>query len=110
LAVVSSFDLIPTPFGIRPRQCVHKVESDVFLQPVDGGVEVRHVNGTVVFLPALQECIDWDEKMQAIRAERRKGNSTMKLPGDGWLDNAGYYPPGYVATFIGNYQVRISTS
>jgi len=103
----ASLNLVPTPNGPRPKQCVHRVESGVFLKPVSDGVEVHHVNGTVTKLPALQECIDWDEKMQIIRAERRKATNTtgFGLPGDGWLDNAGYYPPGYVASFVGNYQV-----
>jgi len=96
---------VPTPFGIRPKQCVHRVESDVFLKPVEGGVEVHHPNGTIVFLPAIQECIEWDQKMQVLRAARRNSTTPIRLPGDGWLDNAGYYPPGYVSTFVGNYQV-----
>lgn len=105
LVVVSSAELVPTPTGLRPRQCVHKVESGVFLKPVASGVEVHHKNGTIIKLPALPECIEWDNKLQKERALRRLGKRNVSSPADGWLDNAGYYPPAYLSTFYGNYQV-----
>src|SRR5690348_7745971 len=55
-------------------------------------------------LPALPECIAWEEKMQIERMKRRNGTHTPS-PFDGWLDNAGYYPPGLVGNFQGNYLV-----
>jgi len=99
-------ELVSTPFGLRPKQCVHRgLGDDVQLKATKEGVQVIHNNGTFLkFLPALPECISWDEKMRIEREKRRNGTS-LKSPLDGWLDNAGYYPPGLVGSFVGNYLV-----
>jgi len=98
---------VPTPFGLRPKQCVHRsVGNNVLLKPTKEGVQVVHANGTLLnFLPALPECIAWEEKMRAGREMRRNGTRVGFSPLDGWLDNAGYYPPSLVGTFQGNYLV-----
>jgi len=119
LAVIAAspkgIKLVPTPFGLRPAQCVHRsVGHDVVLKPVADGVEIHHPNKTIVKLPALPECIEWDKHMQSQRMERRSlklqqvfkdKNDSLPAPLDGWLDNAGYYPPGFVLDFSGYYLV-----
>jgi hypothetical protein len=105
----SGLELIPTPFGWRPKQCVHRnVGNGVTIRPVreksgaEVAVEVVHENGTVFALkPYLPECIEWDQKMQQ---QRRKAGK-VGAPLDGWLDYAGYYPPDLVSRFDGNYTV-----
>jgi len=110
VAAVSSFKLIPTPFGLMPQQCVHTVESGVHIRPAVGksGTEVLHKNGTVLHLPELPECMSWALKMQYERQLAR--NRTIvsendQLVGDGWLDNAAFYPPNYASSFSGTYTV-----
>lgn len=62
---------------------------NVVIKPIKGGVEVRAQNGTLLkLLPALPECIAYEEKMQIERMKRRNGTH-VKSPFDGWLDNAG---------------------
>jgi len=98
-------NLIPTPFGLRPEQCVHRgLGSNMQLKRVKEGVAVVYENGSMLHIPALPECIAWEEKMKIEREKRRNGTS-LKAPLDGWLDNAGYYPPGLVGNFQGNYLV-----
>jgi len=105
-ALHNKFNLVPTPFGLRPEQCVHRdLGSNFQLQRVKEGVAVVYTNGTTRHLPALPECIAWEAKMQIEREKRRNGTSSLKAPLDGWLDNAGYYPPGLVGNFQGNYLV-----
>jgi len=99
---------VATPFGLRPKQCVHRsVGDNVLLRPSKAGVHVVHQNGTILdFYPALPECIAWDQKMQVEREKRRNGTRAGPQQAfDGWLDNAGYYPPGLVGSFVGNYLV-----
>eukprot|EP01087_Luapelamoeba_hula_P024990 TRINITY_DN969_c0_g1_i1.p1 TRINITY_DN969_c0_g1~~TRINITY_DN969_c0_g1_i1.p1 ORF type:complete len:330 (-),score=53.04 TRINITY_DN969_c0_g1_i1:44-988(-) len=103
--------LIPTPFGWRPKQCVHRdVGNDVVIRSVvdeqglEYAVEIEDKAGQVKSLPILPECVAWDKKMQIERAARRM-NGTVNNLQDGWLDNAGYYPPSLVGSFDGDYVV-----
>jgi len=111
LALANAYELVPTPFGLRPKQCVHRaVGSNVNIKAVKGGVELHHPNGTVFFLPELAECVEYDAQIQMERMKQRElrqrhRNNTNGLPGDGWLDNAGYYPPSTVSSFDGFYTV-----
>eukprot|EP01087_Luapelamoeba_hula_P004038 TRINITY_DN139_c0_g1_i2.p1 TRINITY_DN139_c0_g1~~TRINITY_DN139_c0_g1_i2.p1 ORF type:complete len:309 (+),score=38.72 TRINITY_DN139_c0_g1_i2:74-1000(+) len=109
--VEGDLTLIPTPFGWRPKQCVHRnVGNDVTIRRavdadgVERVVEVVDKDGNIQSLPILPECVAWDQKMQIERAARRN-NGTVNQLGDGWLDNAGYYPPGLVGNFDGDYVV-----
>jgi len=104
---------IPTPFGIRPKHCVHRVESGVTLNPVSDGVEVIHANGTVLKLPALPECIEYQKHFDAQMQQRFNAGKSLRVTDtrgeqyvSGWLDNAYWYPPANVGvSFSGNYTV-----
>jgi len=100
----AGLELIPTPFGLRPKQCVHRaVGENVLIQPIPGAVRlIDHTTGAILHEhPTLPECVEWEEKMKAQRRAAYEANILQ----DGWLDNAGYYTPGFVGSFVGNYQV-----
>jgi len=108
LTLASNFELVPTPFGLRPKQCVHRAVGDgVLIQPYDGGVRV--VDPTTGALlqdhPELPECVQWEQKLKALRATHALKSNKTRAPQDGWLDNASFTTPGLVGSFVGNYLV-----
>jgi len=94
--------LIPTPFGLRPEQCHHKVPSGSRLENTGEGVFVQPPNAEGYLLPALKECVDFNMEYLHSRSLQKRPNALWQ---DGWLDNAGYYPPTQVEKFTGDYLV-----
>jgi hypothetical protein len=91
--------------GLRPEQCVHEVDSGSHIKEVEGGVEVHHRNGSMRFLPALEECIqDIAQRMEA-RSKMGLQGGLPRLGADGWLDNAAYTPTKNVQEFTADYTV-----
>jgi hypothetical protein len=102
--------LVPTPFGWRPRQCVHRWPSGTAIRDVVGENRTHIIlpNGEEVSLPRLPECMKFDY----IGPD---GLSHSRIQ-DGWLDNAGYYTnrlgdtTEFAYKFDGDYTVPTTPS
>jgi len=97
--------LVPTPYGLRPEQCVTRgVPSGSLIEEVEEGVLIHHPSGKKHLVPRDQECLDYQEKFMAT-----KRNFTVSEKGEvnGWLDYTGWYPPSSdeVVSFTGTYLV-----
>jgi hypothetical protein len=101
---VSAEDII-TPFGLRPAHCHQRVPSGASLQIREDRLDAILMNGTVLSFPKQQDCIDFQKKEWEARAVSRKANPNRGFWQNGWLDNAGYYPPAEVVQFTGTYLV-----
>ncbi|ELR18578.1 uncharacterized protein ACA1_155240 [Acanthamoeba castellanii str. Neff] len=104
---------IPTPFGMMPETCVHRVRSGATIREVEGGVHVAHPEGDV-HLPTRPECVAWlKERMAATEARLSQSSQPAGSdvptetfpPSNGWLDYVGYYPSQLVHYFSGRYTV-----
>jgi len=98
IAGAYAFDLpegkVLTPFGIRSAQCVLEVESGSQIAATAGGLKVTERSSTgqilserLVTVP--EEC-NHDGFVENYLQNRRSGSFP---PINGWLDNAGWYPP-----------------
>lgn len=76
--------LVPTPYGWRPKQCVHSWPSGTAIREVEGKnhTHITLPNGTEVILRRLPECM-----REYIGPD---GLSHTRVQA-GWLDNAGNY-------------------
>jgi len=98
--------LIPTPFGPRPEQCHHKIPSGSHVQTVEEGVFIQPPNAEGYLIPVLKECLEFNtEYLKRRQQHHRHPKVAGPLWQDGWLDNAGYYPPSQVESFSGDYLV-----
>jgi len=97
-----SGEKVITPFGIRPKECVHHLPSGHRLRPTDEGVEVIEstYERVVAFHPRLDLCM---EDMKNIAPLNRRKNSTFPI--NGWLDYVSYTPSANVQDFSATYQV-----
>lgn len=93
-------NLISTPFGLRPPQCVHKHASGTLIRETAKGVEAIAPDGSVKYFPALKECIDYDKQWKASTPRFNKD-----LTVNGWLDNAYWYTPQPATSLTGLYRV-----
>jgi len=101
--------LVPTPYGWRPRQCVHRWPSGTAIREVKGEnrTHVTLPDGSEVSLPRLPEC------MREYVGPDGLGHSRIS---DGWLDNTGYYTnrlgdtTEYAYKFDGSYTVPSTPS
>jgi len=99
--------LVPTPYGLRPEQCVTRgVPSGSFIEEVDEGVLIHHPTGEKHLVPKDQECIDYQNKFMETR-KNRTFSLSEKGEVNGWLDYTGWYPPtnDEVVSFTGDYIV-----
>jgi hypothetical protein len=94
---------VPTPFGWRPEQCVHRnVPSGSIVEEVSDGMLITYPTGEKIHHPIIQECLDSHAEFLKHKQNRTKN---VGQPLDGWLDYAGYYPPNEVVSFTGYYLV-----
>jgi len=101
--------LVPTPYGWRPIQCVHRWPSGTSIRDVVGEnrTHVTLPDGSEVSLPRLPEC------MKEYDGTDERGHSNIS---DGWLDYADYYinrradPTEYEYKFDGTYTIPSSPS
>lgn len=103
-------DLMLTPFGVRPKQCVHTHPSGTTIRETKNGVEAIAPDGKVRFFPALNKCIAFNNTWKTKRANSRNqhrllGESNMNLASNRWLDNAWWFPPRPISMMSGNYTV-----
>jgi len=88
-----------TPFGIRPRQCILEVPSGSrivddhptglrILSPVEGAVD-QWIETIHYPDPACHQ----DNIIEKFLARKRGQSEVGAFPINGWLDNAGWYPP-----------------
>jgi len=70
---------------------------------VADGVEVVHVNGTVVKLPKLPECVEYQKRFKQQREVLR--SYAPEKSADGWLDNTWFPIANNLKRFSGNYLV-----
>jgi len=97
--------LVLTPFGYRPENCVKQAPSGTVLKETTTGVEAHYPNGTVEFHPAEQNCLDIQAEFAKQKFAARQAGKPRGPMADGWLDNAGYYPPKEVYKFTGDYTI-----
>jgi len=94
-------ELVSTPLGLRPRECVHQLGNHAHVIPMEGGVKVEYPNSLEdIFLPELPQCV---ENMQMIISNLTQGRSMPRAP-DGWLDNVGFSTSS-IGSFTGTYTV-----
>jgi len=105
VAVYAETEMIITPFGLRPAHCHQIVPSGAMIKVREDRLDAHLLNGTVLSFPMKQDCIDFQAKEWIKRAKARQANPHKGFWQDGWLDNAGYYPPNEVMTFSGTYTV-----
>lgn len=55
VVIASTFDVVQTPHGLRPRACVHRVPSDTLVEALSNGVRHTFPNGTVRTLGQCHE-------------------------------------------------------
>jgi hypothetical protein len=91
-----------TPFGIRPKECVHHLRKGHRLNPTDDGVEViESTHGRVVeFHPTLEQCMEDIKNIKPI-AEQKEAT----FPINGWLDYVSFTPSANVKEFSATYTV-----
>jgi len=98
LVVASAFEIpdghVITPYGVRPKACVIELESGDLYQEVPEGVKISSkVDGVVherIIVPA-PECHQ-DNIVERLKTRHQQKQSGA-FPINGWLDNAGWYPP-----------------
>jgi len=106
LVAITSASMVLTPFGYRPANCVRQVPSGTYLKETATGVEAHLDNGTVQFYPRQQNCVEFQAHFNRKKLAAYKARTNPRGPlADGWLDNAGYYPPSEVQTFSGTYTI-----
>jgi hypothetical protein len=85
-----------TPFGLRPAACVLEVESGATIEEVAEGVKVTtKVNGLIherIVVPA-PECHQDNIVPRYLAMKKHQHHEVDAFPINGWLDNAGWYPP-----------------
>jgi len=85
-----------TPFGIRPAACVLEVESGSTIEEVEEGVKVTtKINGIIhekIVVPA-PECHEDNIVPKYLAMKKERHAEVGAFPINGWLDNAGWYPP-----------------
>jgi len=115
---VSAFSIpeghVLTPFGVRPKACVLEVPSGSRISETETGVKVvSEIDGLIIenhHVPA-PECHEDHiiERYNAQRAAQRAGEKDIGSGAiNGWLDNAGWYPPtgqNNLDSFISTYTV-----
>ncbi len=81
---VDGITLVPTPFGWRPKQCVHRWPSGTAIRDVVGEnrTHITLPDGKELSLPRLPECMKEYVGPDGLTHSRIQ---------DGWLDNTGYY-------------------
>jgi len=111
----NSQQVIPTPFGYMPQQCVHHVPNGAHLEPTTEGVRVHlSSDAKTAGLPPLYvipEDTICTEHLRTLankthHAHPRQWKSTRGLSKDGWLDNAYWLLPSkVVSSWSANYGV-----
>jgi len=82
-----------TPFGVRPRECVLEVESGSHIYN-DHPTGVRVVSAEGVETIHIPDSICHEDNVVEKYIARKKGGvEAGAFPINGWLDNAGWYPP-----------------
>jgi len=98
VAAVYSLDLpegmVLTPFGIRSSRCVLEVESGSHIAQTPTGLKITQTSSTGVvlseqFITVPEECHHDGFVENYLRNRRTKAFP----PINGWIDNAGWYPP-----------------
>jgi hypothetical protein len=83
-----------TPYGVRPKACVIELESGEMYSEVPEGVKISSkIDGVVherIVVPA-PECHQ-DNIVERVKT-RHEQKQSGAFPINGWLDNAGWYPP-----------------
>jgi len=97
--------LVLTPFGYRPHNCVKEGPSGTVLKETATGVEAHFPNGTSAFHPAEQNCLDFQADFVRKKFAAHEVSNPQGPLANGWLDNAGYYPPKEVDVFSGTYSI-----
>jgi len=97
---VSAFSVpegyVLTPFGARPKGCVVEVPSGAHISEVAEGVKIVYeVDGATrehIVIPP-KECHEDDVIAKYLAINQRRKAQVDAFPINGWLDNAGWYPP-----------------
>jgi len=99
LFVASAFEIpeghVVTPYGVRPKGCVIELESGEIYQEVPEGVKIStKVDGVVLerIVVPPPECHQ-DNIVERLKTRHQQKNQIGAFPINGWLDNAGWYPP-----------------
>jgi len=99
-----------TPYGLRPKSCVLEVGSGSRVEEIPEGLKVTtEIDGHIVekIITPPQECHE-DNIIERYNAMRR--GEKVEGPGayNGWLDNAGWYPPAgenNLDSFVSTYTI-----
>jgi len=104
-----------TPYGLRPASCVLEVPSGSTVKEVAEGLKVTsELDGVIIEkLIAVPEECHQDNILQRYNQMRqahlsRKSSQVNAFPINGWLDNAGWYPPSTendLDSFVSTYTI-----
>jgi len=116
LALAAAFQVpegyVLTPYGPRPKACVLEVPTGAHIFEETNGLRIVHeIDGLQIeshHVPA-QECHE-DNILERYNTMRRTGRTQGidAFPINGWLDNAGWYPPNgqnNLDSFVSTYTV-----
>jgi len=100
LVVSLNKDMEITPFGIRPKECVLQIPHNAYVKAVGSKLQIieQTEKGEVIrYHTPHPKCSEDIESVLAQHKARRTSNKrTLESVEDnqGWLDYAGWYPPG----------------
>jgi hypothetical protein len=103
-----------TPYGLRPASCVLELPAGASFEEVAGGVKiVTEIDGvrTEKIFTAPPECHQDHivERYNEMQHGKGKGKGHAEaFPINGWLDNAGWYPPScenQLDSFVSTYTI-----
>jgi len=100
LSVSALPEYVDTPHGPRLKECVYQFPKDTTIgENPNGTVSVEYNNGTNEIITPPAQCHADMERLM-------KGWQSRKAEPNGWLDNAGWYPPSEdISKFTGTYTV-----
>jgi len=83
-------EMVLTPFGERPAECVIEVADDAVITETTTGLQVTE-NGIIRNFQVPQVCNEDNIAERYRMAKLQAGKPAAII--NGWLDNAGWYPP-----------------
>jgi len=96
-------ELVATPHGYRPSECVVEIPDDATFFESGKGLVIKHNDGKLQSVEVPESCHTDNVAMKM--AGRRQLASTSNSSVRQWMDNAGYtYNAGY-KSFSGNYNI-----
>jgi len=98
-------ELVPTPHGFRPAECVVEIPDGATFHESDGGLTIEHADGQKQFTAVHPSCHTDDVALKMAHRRSLSASASSNATVRQWMDNAGYtYRSGY-SKFSGNYNI-----